>query len=102
MAGTYRFQSGFNGLLELLAEFEKAKDYRIIGLEKSGKSHKNQAKHQRKNIIPRIPRTSYNNCQNCMNQTTVTGRQLGCQETIISRKLNLSTCPTKLETSQLR
>ena len=33
MTGTYRFQTGFYGLTDMPAEFQKAMDYTLIGLE---------------------------------------------------------------------
>ena len=34
MTGTYRFQTGFYGLTDMPAEFQKATDYTIINLSK--------------------------------------------------------------------
>ena len=31
--GTYRFKTGFSGLTDMVAEFQKAKDYTLIGLQ---------------------------------------------------------------------
>ena len=31
--GTYRFQTGFNGLMDMTAEFQTAMDYTLIGLK---------------------------------------------------------------------
>ena len=33
MTGTYRFKTGFNGLADMLVEFQKAMDYTLIGLK---------------------------------------------------------------------
>ena len=40
MTGTYRFQTGFYGLTDMPAEFEKAMDYTLIGLIGSQKTYR--------------------------------------------------------------
>ena len=35
MTGTYRFKTGFYGLTDMPAEFQKAMDYTLIGLKNS-------------------------------------------------------------------